>query len=134
MNRSYSKIRHIQESNHRLERRLLNEKAGDVKDPKTHFDTVINALVPMGFTKSESPDMGVTQLFKDGKGGGDVNGIYVNYVFPGHEYSKTAGYVVSLSVNQNKKELYSKKWKSGEVINMNDIVALVKKYNTIVFS
>ena len=118
----------------RIVRRVINEKAGDVKDPKTHFDTVINALVPMGFTKSEYPNNGVTLVFKDGNGGGDVNGIYVNYVFPGHEYSKTAGYVVSLSVNKNKKELYSKKWKSGEVINMNDIVALVKKYNTIVFS
>lgn len=73
-------------------------------------------------------------VFKDGKGGGDVNGIYVNYVFPGHEYSKEAGYVVSLIVTKNKKELYSKKWKVGQDINMNDIVALVKKYNTIVFS
>ena len=118
----------------RIVRRVINEEAGDVKDPKTHFDTVINALVPMGFTKSEYRNNGVTMVFKDGKGGGDVNGIYVNYVFPGHEYSKEAGYVVSLRVTQNKKVLYSKKWKSGEVINMNDIVALVKKYNTIVFS
>ena len=117
----------------RIVRRVINEKAGEVKDPKTHFDTVINALVPMGFTKSENPNMGVTQVFKDGKGGGDANGIYVNYVFPGHEYSKEAGYVVSLIVTQNKKELYSKKWKVGQVINMNDIVSLVKKYNTIVF-
>ena len=32
MNRSYSKIRHIQESNHRLERRLLNEQVtGDTQ-------------------------------------------------------------------------------------------------------
>jgi len=39
-----------------------------------------------------------------------------------------------LIVTKNKKELYSKKWKVGQDINMNDIVALVKKYNTIVFS
>ena len=31
MNRSYSKIRHIQESNQRLERRLVNEKLGNSK-------------------------------------------------------------------------------------------------------
>jgi len=30
MNRSYSKIRHIQESNHRLENRLLNEMDTDI--------------------------------------------------------------------------------------------------------
>ena len=31
MNRSYSKIRHIQESNQRLERRLVNGKLGNSK-------------------------------------------------------------------------------------------------------
>lgn len=113
----------------RLVRRVIRE----VKDPKTHFDTVINALVPMGFTKSEYPTLGTTTVFKDGKGGGDVNGIYITYIFPGHEYSKKAGFVVSLSVVKNSKNLYYMKWKSGKVINMNDIVALVKKYKTIVF-
>ena len=117
----------------RLVRRVIREQEDGVKDPKTHFDTVINALVPMGFTKSEYPNIGATMVFKDGKGGGDVNGIYINYIFPGHEHSKEAGFVVSLNVSKNGKELYSKKWKRGEVINMNDIVALVKKYNTIVF-
>jgi hypothetical protein len=45
MNKSYSKIRHIQESNQRLEKRILNSKLGDVKpmvseQPNFGFDVL----------------------------------------------------------------------------------------------
>ena len=39
MNRSYSKIRHIQEANQRLEKRLMNEQEDDsVDEPHYRFD------------------------------------------------------------------------------------------------
>jgi hypothetical protein len=42
MNRSYSKIRHIQESNQRLENRLLNEQYNDEDELKSRMDSYRN--------------------------------------------------------------------------------------------
>jgi hypothetical protein len=42
MNRSYSKIRHIQESNQRLENRLLNEQYNDEDKLKSRMDSYRN--------------------------------------------------------------------------------------------
>jgi hypothetical protein len=42
MNRSYSKIRHIQESNQRLENRLLNEQYNDEVELKSRMDSYRN--------------------------------------------------------------------------------------------
>jgi hypothetical protein len=39
MNRSYSKIRHIQESNQRLEKRLFNEQENTNLEPIKSYDT-----------------------------------------------------------------------------------------------
>jgi hypothetical protein len=42
MNRSYSKIRHIQESNQKLENRLLNEQYNDEDELKSRMDSYRN--------------------------------------------------------------------------------------------
>ena len=42
MNRSYSKIRHIQESNQRLEKRLISERAGEDNQPVSNGKKIIN--------------------------------------------------------------------------------------------
>ena len=42
MNRSYSKIRHIQESNLIMEKRLLNERVINESDGEDNFETLIN--------------------------------------------------------------------------------------------
>ena len=42
MNKSYSKIRHIQESNQRLENRLLNEQYNDEDELKSRMDSYRN--------------------------------------------------------------------------------------------
>ena len=40
MNRSYSKIRHVQESNTRLEKRLLDEQTEDLQDKKDKLKSI----------------------------------------------------------------------------------------------
>jgi len=57
MNRSYSKIRHIQEANQRLENRLLSEQSttsGATTQPFNAFTT----LYSNGFNKIETPFLG----------------------------------------------------------------------------
>ena len=68
MNRSYSKIIHIQESNMRLERRVINEKTGEYHS----MDSLADALTPHGFRKSlnNTPVLGPN---------GEFNGLYKGY-------------------------------------------------------
>ena len=55
MNRSYSKINHIQESNLKLERRVLNERIGFMPSyRKPDIDVIINFDAP-GTTKDLKP-------------------------------------------------------------------------------
>jgi len=54
MNRSYSKIRHIQESNQRLESRLLNEQnsnpgGGDPPDGVSWYDNTVKEYLKLGY-------------------------------------------------------------------------------------
>jgi hypothetical protein len=72
MNRSYSKIRHIQESNQRLENRLLNE---EVPTPtgETQTKTLTNTVATEGI-KNVTPQMVSSAPFK---------GYYSGYVFSG---------------------------------------------------
>ena len=52
MNRSYSKIRHIQESNQRLEKRFLVEESDQKNDKKFIFETFC-FLVSVQLTKEK---------------------------------------------------------------------------------
>ena len=53
MNRSYSKIRHIQESNQRLENRLLNEQnskpGGTPPDGVSWYDNTVKEYLKLGY-------------------------------------------------------------------------------------
>lgn len=56
MNRSYSKIRHIQESNKILEKRLLNEQQVSLpvfKNPPKKLNKVMNLIIPNAETMDE---------------------------------------------------------------------------------
>jgi hypothetical protein len=111
----------------RIVRRVISEQMEggvDPQDPKSHFDTVIKALSSKGFKKDDSMlrTMGVTTLTnsKDGH-----SGIIVRYINPAHEYSKKAGYLIQLMVNNK----LVKTWKPGNV-NMYDVIRAVESYLT----
>ena len=56
MNRSYSKIRHIQESNHRLENRLLNEMDTDIDTSrfKSLLESTLGDVKPLVNEQAET--------------------------------------------------------------------------------
>jgi len=68
MNRSYSKIRHIQEANVRLEKRMLSEQPVDTYDP------VLKRLGKSEQENTSHPDPIVDRIFNKLKSYGFVNG------------------------------------------------------------
>ncbi len=60
MNRSYSKIRHIQESNHRLENRLLNEMNTDIDTSrfKSLLESTLGDVKPLVNEQAETKVVG----------------------------------------------------------------------------
>ena len=75
MNRSYSKIRHMQESNLRLEKRLLNEQSRGVGDPsKSPIIEITNqSQVPQSLVDS-APPFG---YYNSDRGSHDEKGQYI---------------------------------------------------------
>ena len=66
MNRSYSKIKHIQESNMRLERRLINEQVTG--------DTQIKSVVTKSIVFAEETDI-INQMVIDPPFEGTYSGV-----------------------------------------------------------
>jgi hypothetical protein len=75
MNRSYSKIRHMQESNLRLEKRLLNEQSRIVGDPsKSPIIEITNqSQVPQSLVDSAPP----VGYYNSDRGSHDEKGQYI---------------------------------------------------------
>jgi hypothetical protein len=80
MNRSYSKIRHIKESNQRLERRLLTEIiAGEDNQPvsngkeNTIIEMTNQSQVPQSLVDSAPP----VGYYNHGRGSNDEKGLYI---------------------------------------------------------
>jgi hypothetical protein len=83
MNKSYSKIRHIQESNQRLERRLLNEQlTGDTTTPTT--------------TPTVNLPTCDSKMVNDGRPGSssEMTGSYTKITFNGTISPESQGYTV----------------------------------------
>ena len=102
MNRSYSKIRHIQESNQRLERRLINEKEGEYHS----MDNLADALTPHGFRKSwnNTPALGPNGEFDGLFRGDDKNGVDIRYRSVSYPLGSSDGKIyLSVSVDGNEK-------------------------------
>ena len=102
---------------------------------KVHFNTAYT-LIEKGFKLDESWYKESQQIFleKAGKGGTDVNGIFISYTSPTSSLwkGKKAEYVVTIYVTKDGKTLLDKKWQSGNC-DMNEVVRLANEYNTIVF-
>jgi hypothetical protein len=107
MNRSYSKIRHIQESNQRLERRLLNEQV-TLNDYVNAFNSIITPWMTNMDSKLKS------QGFKCINLGGDENcdenlygfKLFNDYGVEKHKYwyyfpYETGGLNLKLYKNEN---------------------------------
>lgn len=60
MNKSYSKIRHIQESNLRLETRVINEEKDSFNDLKKEVMDVFRKVSKADFTKDEYKEVNPT--------------------------------------------------------------------------
>ena len=97
MNRSYSKIRHIQESNQRLERRLVNGKLGNSKPlvmeqtealTSAGFNKVTEINLPDG-TYMGNPPLGVTLAQS-------LNLYNVHYLFLYSKDNKFTGYILNI--------------------------------------
>jgi len=80
MNRSYSKIRHIQESNQRLERRLINEQVPVSEEtPNTQYMAAGTKFCFFGSCRIDIKviDKTTSQIItSQGSEGSDVNSIY----------------------------------------------------------
>jgi hypothetical protein len=114
MNKSYSKIRHIQESNQRLEKRILKEQ-GD-NSPNPFLDDRVNDFVSEGYKivpKFDLPDgvynLGgsgsVCYIMKDGKDTGYV------YVTTGAIRGDWGKHTVEIVNGQIKELLFGKVYK-----------------------
>ena len=77
MNRSYSKIKHIQESNMRLERRLINEQVTG--------DTQIKSVVTKSIVFAEETDI-INQMVIDPPFEGTYSGVTFGGVFKGVDW------------------------------------------------
>jgi hypothetical protein len=77
MNRSYSKIRHIQESNNRLENRLLNEQSATQQNtkPEQNIKTITNKVATEGI-KNVLPEMISSPQFKGQQIGYGFGGVF----------------------------------------------------------
>ena len=78
MNKSYSKIRHIQESNQRLEKRLLNEQEG-VSGKHSTFLNLVTKLKPYGFIEDKRMEQMLGKGFLILSKGDDTNGIQIMF-------------------------------------------------------
>jgi len=79
MNKSYSKIRHIQESNKRLENRLLNEQTTTGETPNTKYIAAGTKFCFFGSCRIDIKviDKTTSQIITSkGAEGGDVNSLY----------------------------------------------------------
>ena len=72
MNKSYSKIRHIQESNLRLEKRLMSEQTDEERRTKSLDDHYVSPLINAGYKEVPKASLPDGQYAKQG-GGYSIN-------------------------------------------------------------